>query len=48
MTETMCHSKVCKEFMDDQFEEVRKFNCLSVKSYTAVYDYFVLQSVRNN
>ena len=24
MTETMCHSKVCKEFMDDQFEEVRK------------------------
>lgn len=23
MAETMCHSKVCKEFMDDHFEEVR-------------------------
>ena len=25
MGETMCHSKVCKEFMDDHFEEVRRF-----------------------
>lgn len=25
MGETMCHSKVCMEFMDDHFEEVRRF-----------------------
>lgn len=35
MAETMCHSKVCKEFMDDHFEEVRMF-CLELHYYSVI------------
>lgn len=38
MAETMCHSKVCKEFMDDHFEEVRMLNSFNILQIITLQD----------
>ena len=37
MGETMCHSKVCREYMDDHFEEVRGYNIIIVVKFSLTF-----------
>ena len=45
MGETMCHSKVCREYMDDHFEEVRGNNIIVVKFSLKFFCLFNKQSL---